>query len=142
MTIAAILEARDAHIISVNPEATVREVVALLAAQRIGAVPVVEDGRVIGILSERDIIRGLAGEGPALLDRAAGEVMTSPVISVEPGLEPLEGLTLMTRQRVRHLPVMAGEAMIGFVSIGDLVKARIEAIEREAEAMRVYIQTA
>ena len=142
MTIAAILEERDIRIISVDPEMEVRAVVTLLAAERIGAVPVVEEGRVVGILSERDIIRGLAAEGAALLDRRAGDVMTSPVISVEPELEPLHGLGLMTRQRVRHLPVMRGEAMIGFVSIGDLVKARIQTIEREAEAMRVYIQTA
>jgi CBS domain-containing protein len=140
MVIAAILESRDRDIISVPANMAVRDVVALLSARRIGAVPVIQDGAVVGILSERDIVHGLAAEGVALLDRIASEVMTSPVVTAEPDLHPIEALSLMTRRRIRHLPVMEDGRMVGFVSIGDLVKARIEAIEREAEAMRAYIQ--
>jgi CBS domain-containing protein len=142
MTIATILQDRDGDIVSVTAEATVKEAVALLATRRIGAVPVLEDGRVIGIMSERDVIYGLEQQGAELLDLPVRDVMTAPAIVVTSDMPLLTALSLMTHRRVRHLPVVDGDQMIGFVSIGDLVKARIELVQREAEAMRDYIQSA
>lgn len=142
MTIARLIEGRDAAIVTCDADATVREAVALLAERRIGAMPVLEKGRLAGIFSERDVIYQLQAQGPATLERKLREVMTSPAVTVEPDTSVLAALSLMTRRRVRHLPVMRGGEMIGLVSIGDLVKYRIERIESEAEAMRAYIQTA
>lgn len=141
MTIAAILESKGREVTSVAADATVAEVVKLLAERRIGAVPVVEAGRVVGIFSERDIIYGLARDGAATLDRAVSEVMTAPAISVDPGVPVLSALAMMTRRRIRHLPVVEAGVLVGFVSIGDLVKMRVDRIEAEAEAMRSYIAT-
>lgn len=142
MTIAAILESRAGEVISVGVDTPVRDAVALLAEKRIGAVPVMDGDRVAGIFSERDLVYHIAGEGAAMLDRTVGEVMTAPAITVASDLALLAALSLMTRRRVRHLPVVEGNRMIGFVSIGDLVKKRIDRIEQEAEEMRSYIQGA
>lgn len=143
MTIAALLQAREENsIISVSPSMRVNDVLALLADKRIGAVPVIEDERVVGIMSERDMIYGIRREGPAFLDRPVHEAMTKAVITVASSTSPLEALAMMTRRRIRHLPVVDDGVLIGFVSIGDLVKARMERIESEAAAMREYIQSA
>ncbi|TAK14506.1 MAG: CBS domain-containing protein [Rhizorhabdus sp.] len=143
MTIATILQGRgDNPIISISPGMAVVEVVALLADKRIGAVPVIEQEQVIGIMSERDMIYGLRKDGAKFLDREVRDVMTAPVITVTSDTSPLEALAMMTRRRIRHLPVVDDGVLIGFVSIGDLVKARMERIEGEAAAMREYIQTA
>lgn len=142
MTIARLIEGRSTDVVSCTTGTSVAEAVKLLADKRIGAVPVLAGGKVAGIFSERDVVYQLAAHGPAMLDRTVGEVMTSPPITVEPGSDVLDALGLMTRRRIRHLPVMQGEAMVGFVSIGDLVKYRIERIVAEAEAMRSYIQSA
>jgi len=142
MTIARLIEGRSGPIVSIDVAATVREAVALLAEKRIGALPVLKDGAIAGIFSERDVVYRLAAVGPAMLDGPVGDVMTAPAITVDPATEVLEALGLMTRRRIRHLPVVRDGAMIGFVSIGDLVKYRIERIESEAEAMRSYIQSA
>lgn len=139
MTIAAILQSKGGEIFSVGPDLRVVEVVKTLAERRIGAVPVIAGGQVLGIFSERDVIYGLAQEGPAILDRRVEEVMTSPALTVDRTTPILTALALMTRRRVRHLPVVEGEAVVGFVSIGDLVKVRLARIEAEAEAMRHYI---
>lgn len=142
MTIARLIEGRSGPIMSIDVHASVREAVALLAEKRIGALPVLKDGAIAGIFSERDVVYRLAAVGPAMLDGPVGDVMTAPAITVDPATEVLEALGLMTRRRIRHLPVVRDGAMIGFVSIGDLVKYRIERIESEAEAMRSYIQSA
>lgn len=142
MTISHLIEGRTTDIITCSARASVREAIALLAEKRIGALPVLEDGRVIGIFSERDVIYSLQSDGPAMLDHAVGDVMTAPPVTVTPETEILTALALMTKRRVRHLPVLQDSAMIGFVSIGDLVKSRIDRIESEAEAMRAYIQAA
>jgi CBS domain-containing protein len=139
MTIAAILQAKGGDIISVGPDRRVGEVIKLLAERRIGAVPVIADGRVEGIFSERDVIYGLAAEGPALLDRRVSEVMTSPAVTVERDMPLLSALAMMTRRRIRHLPVVECGAVIGIVSIGDVAKLRIDRAEADAEAMRHYI---
>jgi CBS domain-containing protein len=142
MTIRAILQSRESGIHVVGSEISVRQGVAKLAECRIGAMPVVADGAVVGIFSERDVLYGLAREGEAILDRTVGSIMISPAITVEPETAAMTALSLMTRRRIRHLPVMEGGKLIGFVSIGDLVKYRIDRIESEANAMRDYIQMA
>lgn len=139
MTLATILQQRSRDVIQVAPGTLVRSVIELLADNRIGAVPVVDDGEVIGVMSERDVIYSLRRDGAAILDWPVERVMTRPAITVDSTLSPTAGLSLMTRRRIRHLPVVEEGKMIGFISIGDLVKARIELIEGEAEAMRAYI---
>ena len=142
MTIRAILQSKGTEVLSISADATVADAVALLAGRRIGAVPVIDDGAVRGIFSERDVVYGLAREGAKILEQKVADVMISPAITVEPDSPVLTALSLMTRRRIRHLPVTEGEAAIGFVSIGDLVKYRIDKIEAEAAAMREYIQSA
>ena len=143
MTIARIIERRGSHeVISCEAFTAMRDAVALLAEKRIGALPVMHGGNVVGIFSERDVIYRLAHEGEICLKRPLEEVMTAPPITVEPTTPIDEALALMTRRRIRHLPVIDGTAMVGFISIGDLVKHRIDQVEHEAEALRNYIQTA
>lgn len=143
MKIAQLIAQRtSSDVIACTIDARVGDVIALLAEKRIGALPVVEHGRVAGIFSERDVVYRIASEGAACLDRPVGDVMTAPAITVEPGMQVLEALALMTRRRIRHLPVVDGDTMCGFISIGDLVKSRIDEIAQEAEAMRSYIMTA
>jgi CBS domain-containing protein len=142
MTIANILQGKGHDIVSVESGTTVREAVALLAEKRIGAVPVLEDGRVAGIMSERDVIYCLKSDGAAMLDWPVSRVMTAPAITIEPKVSALAALSQMTKRRIRHLPVVEDGRLIGFVSIGDLVAYRINRIEQEAEAMRDYIQGA
>jgi CBS domain-containing protein len=129
-------------VIACDAGASVAEAIALLAEKRIGALPVFDAGRVAGIFSERDVVYRMAQEGAACLERRVGEVMTAPAITIAPDMAVLEALALMTRRRVRHLPVVENDTMCGFISIGDLVKSRIDEIAQEAEAMRSYIQTA
>lgn len=142
MTIRHLIEGRRAAILTCEADARVQDAVALLAERRIGALPVLEGGKVAGIFSERDLIYRLQELGPPVLDLPVCKVMTAPAVTVTADTSVLAALSLMTRRRVRHLPVMEGECMIGFISIGDLVKYRIDRIESEAEAMRVYIQSA
>lgn len=142
MTIAAILKSKGGEVVTLPPSASVAGAVALLAERRIGAAPVVEGDRVIGIFSERDVVYCLASKGAAALDLSVVEVMTAPARTVTPDEPVLGALSLMTRRRIRHLPVLEGDRLVGFVSIGDLVKYRMDRIEQEAEAMRSYIQSA
>ena len=143
MTIAAILRDKGDRVISIAGDMTLTQAVTLLAAERIGAAPVLgDDGGVAGIFSERDVIRALQVHGGAALDRTVGEVMTAPAISVAPDLSVIGALSLMTQRRFRHLPVVTDGQLVGFVSIGDLVKYRIDRIEADAAAMRDYIQSA
>jgi CBS domain-containing protein len=142
MTIAQILSRKSGDLLSVSCETPVREAVAMLAANKIGSLPVTRDGAVIGIMSERDIIYCLASEPEAVLDWPVEKVMTSPAITVTRDVAVLTALSQMSRKRIRHLPVVEGDKLVGIVSIGDLVAYRIEKIEQEAEAMRAYIQSA
>lgn len=142
MTIGAILKDKGGEVVSLPSAATVREAVALLAERRIGAVPVVDGGDVVGIFSERDVTYCLAREGAGALDRTLAEVMTTSVQTVGAGDAVIGALSLMTRRRIRHLPVVEDGGLVGFVSIGDLVKYRIDRIEADAAAMRDYIQQA
>ena len=141
MTIAVILQGKGSEVLTVDCATTVREAVALLAERKIGAVPVLRAGQVAGIMSERDIIYCLKSDGAAVLDWPVEKIMTAPAITVEPSGDILAALALMTKRRIRHLPVVEGEALVGLVSIGDLVKFRMDKIEAEAEAMLNYIQS-
>ncbi|MEP7221614.1 MAG: CBS domain-containing protein [Novosphingobium sp.] len=143
MTIARVMANQPVHEV-VTCEATIplREAVALLAERRIGALPVHEGERIVGIFSERDVIYTLAQHGADALDRPVREVMTAPAVTISPETSVLSALSLMTKRRIRHLPVTRDGRTVGFISIGDLVKYRIDHIEAEAEALRSYIQTA
>ena len=142
MTIALILQTKGGDVVSVARDATVADAVALLAEKRIGAMPVMDGDTVVGILSERDVIYCLKADGAAALDRRVEQAMTTPVESVAPDQPVLSALSLMTRRRIRHLPVIDSGRIVGFVSIGDLVKYRIDRIEADAAAMRDYIRSA
>lgn len=141
MTIRAILQGKSQEIISIASDAYVADAVALLAEKRIGALPVMDQGTVIGVFSERDVIYCLAHVGAEAVGKTVREVMTSPAVTATRDLPVLSALSLMTRRRIRHLPVVEDGALVGFVSIGDLVKYRIERIESEASALRDYIQS-
>lgn len=134
-----IADRRSSDVISCSVDGEVRDAVRLLASRRIGALPVMEGGRVVGIFSERDVIYRLAEEGDACLVRPVGDVMTSPPITVDRATKIVQALALMTKRRIRHLPVVDGDTMCGFISIGDLVKSRFDEVQHEAEAMRDYI---
>jgi CBS domain-containing protein len=142
MTISEILSSKGSDVASVPVGASVRDAVALLAAKRIGAVPVIEGGEIRGIFSERDLVGCLCDNGADALDWPVDRVMNSPVETVGVETPILAALATMTNRRMRHLPVVESGELRGIVSIGDLVKYRIERIEAEAEAMRSYIQTA
>lgn len=141
MTIARIIAQRGASdIIACDCTTPVSEVVQTLASKRIGALPVLREGRVVGIVSERDVIYRLADRGKDCLDVAVEEIMTSPAITVEPATTVDEALGMMTRRRFRHFPVVENGALVAFISIGDLVKHKMDEVQGEAEALRNYIQ--
>ena len=142
MTIQAILGSKGRDVATIGPDERMSQAVATLGEKRIGALPVIADGRVLGILSERDLIYCLRDHGAEVLDWPVSRAMTSPAITVEPSTPILAAMAMMTKRRVRHLPVVSAGELLGIVSIGDLVKYRMERIEQEAEAMRTYIQSA
>ncbi len=141
MSIQAILGDKGREVATIGADARLSDAVRVLGERRIGALPVLEDGRIVGIMSERDVIYSLKDHGPEVLDWPVSRIMTSPALTVDPSTEVLSALALITQRRVRHLPVVSGGELIGIVSIGDLVKHRIERIEFEAQAMRDYIQS-
>lgn len=143
MTIARLIAGRSGEIWSCHADDRVADAVEMLATRRIGALPVFDgQEQVAGIFSERDVLYCLQAKGSAALDLKVREVMTAPAVTIHPDTHVDEALGLMTRRRIRHLPVEQDGRIVGFVSIGDLVKYRIDQIAAEAEAMRSYIQTA
>jgi CBS domain-containing protein len=142
MTIGAILGGKGREVVSITAEQSVGAAVALLAQRRIGAVPVLDGDQVAGVFSERDVIYAIAEHGAAALERTVADIMTAPAITVGPDEAVIGALSLMSKRRIRHLPVVEGNRIVGMVSIGDLVKYRIDRIEADAEAMRSYIQSA
>ena len=141
MTIAAVLRGKGSEVETISANDRVMEVVRRLGEKRIGALPVIEDSRIVGIISERDVIYCLRDHGSEVLDWPVSQVMSSPAITADSSTPVLSALALMTQRRIRHLPVVEAHRMCGIVSIGDLVKYRMERIEAEAEAMREYIQS-
>jgi CBS domain-containing protein len=142
MTIESVLRGKGSAVETIASDAKVHEAVCKLGEKRIGALLVIEGGRIAGIMSERDVIYSIRDHGAAILDWPISKVMSSPAITADPNMSILAALALMTQRRIRHLPVTQGGEICGIVSIGDLVKYRMERIEAEAEAMREYIQTA
>lgn len=143
MIIASILKQKGTEVVSVRPEDTVLDVARTLTQHRIGAALVRgPEGRILGIISERDIVRGMAGHGPGTSQLPVKELMTSDLVTVTPQTLVVQALSLITRHRVRHLPVLEEERLAGLVSIGDLVKARIEEAEHEAEELKAYVVSA
>lgn len=142
MTIGSVLRHKGSHVETIAADASVLEAVHTLGEKRIGALLVTEGGRIAGIMSERDVIYCLRSHGPNVLQRPVSQAMTAPAITAESSMTVLGALSLMTQRRIRHLPVVDDGELKGMVSIGDLVKHRMERIEAEAEAMRSYIQSA
>ena len=142
MTISAVLGSKGKEVVTVGTDATLSEAVRLLAEHRIGALPILGDGGVQGIMSERDVIYCLREHGPEVLDWPVGRIMSAPVVTVGLDTPVLSALAQMTQRRIRPLPVVERGELAGIVSIGDLVKHRMERIEAEADAMRTYIQSA
>ena len=126
-------------LISVTRQTPISEIAALLHANRIGAVLVVEAGAILGLVSERDICAGLHTHGVGILAALAGEIMPAPVVTTPPTTTVTEAMAIMTDRRFRHLPVTEGDRILGLVSIGDLVKRRIEEAEAESDALKHYI---
>ncbi len=143
MTVAEILSGKGREVATIVPERTIAEAVDELGRRRIGALVVVEGrDRVAGIISERDIVRALAKRGAALLNETVASIMTREVVTCGENETINRVMGRMTRGRFRHLPVIENGRLAGIVSIGDVVKARIEEVEHEAEDMQTYIATA
>ena len=142
MTIARLIAGREQQIVHCAPHESVRDAAKRLAENRIGAMPVVEGGRVVGIFSERDLLYCIARHGDGALELLIDAVMTAPPITADPESTVRDALEVMTLRRIRLLPVLDGERLVAFVSIGDLVKHRLELVENEAQHMRDYIRMA
>ena len=143
MTVKAILSRKGSEVITMDPNAALSDAVSTLARHRIGAVVITgADREVVGILSERDIVRALAERGPGALDEPLGQVMTRKVLTCT-GSETIGHLMeRMTAGKFRHLPVVEDGRLAGIISIGDVVKSRLEEMEQESNALREYILTA
>lgn len=137
MSVQQILKVKGGNdVVTIGPDATVGEAAALLSARRIGAVVVTEDGRsVLGILSERDIVRELGVQGAGCLNRRVREAMTSKIVTCGRGDSAETVMQRMTDGRFRHMPVIEDGAMVGLISIGDVVKARLDELKMEKEAL-------
>ncbi len=143
MNVEQLLSGKGREVISVQPHRTLAEAIRTLSEKRIGAVVVMgADGSLVGILSERDIIRALGEQGGAALESAVSRSMTSKVVTCRPQTSVDELMEIMTMGRFRHVPVVENGRVAGIVSIGDVVKHRVAAIEAESQAMRDYIAMA
>lgn len=137
-TIERVLAAKGADVLSTSADAPVAEAVRLMTDRNVGAVVVVDGDVVVGILSERDVVRRLAVE-PAVLEQQVGEVMTSPVTSCGLQTTTNELMRLMTDGRFRHVPVVEDDRLVGIVSIGDVVKRRLDELETETQHLTEYV---
>jgi CBS domain-containing protein len=143
MNVKAILAAKGGDIVCIEPSADLAAAVKLLSTHRIGAVLIRgAGGRLSGILSERDIMRAISEHGAAALTLPVGQVMTRNVATCTEDDTIASIMERMTEGKFRHMPVVSKGELIGLVSIGDVVKQRVEEIEQESEAMRDYIRTA
>lgn len=142
MNVATILNAKGKAVATARPDASLLDVAAKLAARKIGAIVVVGDnGRVAGIISERDIVRAIAAHGSAALAMTAAEFMTRDIVSCRENTTVEDLMATMTDGRFRHMPVIEDGALVGIVSIGDVVKNHIAEVEMEVTAMRGYLAT-
>jgi len=141
MSVATILAGKGNSVISLPADATLLTAAETLSSHKIGAVLVMDGEAVLGVLSERDLVRVLAKNGGAALDAPASTMMTRDVITCGPGHTIAEVMELMTEKRIRHLPVLEDGRLAGMISIGDVVKERIAETEREAATLREFIHT-
>jgi len=142
MTIARILAAKGRDVVTIPPDRTLVEVAQVLVARNIGAVVVADDqGGVIGLLSERDIVRAVANRGTTACNDAASMYMTAKVITTSEDESIYAVMEKMTKERSRHIPVVRDEKLVGVVSIGDMVKHKLAECQYEHKAMREYIAT-
>jgi CBS domain-containing protein len=139
MRIADVLRSKGSDVATVDPTATVAELISELATHNVGALPVVDGGELVGIVSERDVVRRLDVAGPGLLEARVGDIMITGVTTCAPGDSVADIAAVMTNRRFRHLPVVVEGQLAGIVSIGDLVKARIDLLESEREQLQSYI---
>ena len=143
MSVERILAEKESGVVTVEPDRTLADVARLLSEKRIGAVVVSDQRRtVLGIISERDIVRALAREGAATLQSPVSQYMVANPMTCTRAASVNELMEMMTNRRFLHVPVVEGERLIGMVSIGDIVKHRLEEIEAEHRALRDYIATA
>jgi CBS domain-containing protein len=140
MNVDSILRGKGSSVATIAPQATIADAVAMLQRERIGAIVVSRDGaKVDGILSERDIIHGLAGLGGRLLETHVEALMTRRVVTCTPRDSVAELMAEMTKRRIRHIPVLRDGELAGIISIGDVVKARLDEMEYETSSLRSYI---
>lgn len=140
MTVKAILSEKGRQVITETPDATLSQICATLSTHRIGAVVLLDaDQKIAGIMSERDIVRAIAAHGPDAIAHAAADYMSRNVVTCREEDTIHDVMAIMTNGRFRHMPVVRGDRLIGVVSIGDVVKRRIELVEQEAEQIRSYI---
>jgi len=140
MTVAAILKHKGDAVFAVDPTATVPMVASMLTIKRIGAVLVRDaGGQVLGIVSERDIVRSMASNGLNTMEMTAGQLMTRVIHTVTPSTTVSQAMEQMTLARVRHLPVVEHDTLLGMISIGDVVKARIMQTEHEVDSLKAYV---
>ena len=142
MTVRSILDSKGHQVLSVEPDAKLAAAVKILGERKIGAVLVMSEGRIEGILSERDIVRALSERGAGVLDESVNEVMTRKVVSCRESDTVAGIMEMMTLGKFRHLPVVEEGRVVGLISIGDIVKRRVQEYETEQEALRDYIKTA
>jgi len=139
MQVENILQSKGRAVITVTAGSTIAEAVELLNAKKIGAVVVVDGKKVVGILSERDVVRHLGKDWGALASRPVSDVMTKAVVSVSRFATVADVMERMTEKRIRHMPIVDNGELVGIVSIGDVVKRKIEETEQEALALKEYI---
>lgn len=143
MVISVILKGKGHEVVSVSPNNKVLEVARILTERGIGAALVRDAaGGILGIISERDIVRGMANQGQGTTQLPAEKLMTHDLVTITPHTPVSEAMELMTNHRVRHLPVLEKGELVGLVSIGDLVKARIDEAEHEAAELKAYVVSA
>ena len=139
-TVAQLMAGKTSGVISIRPQETLSKAVGVLAEKRIGALLVTDEtGALVGILSERDIVRGMGPHGADLHDVRVSELMTRDLIRCAPEDTVNEAMAMMTERHIRHLPVFDGDSLVGLISIRDLMKHRIMEVQSEAEALRQYI---
>ena len=139
MLVSQILRTKGDSVFTTGPDELLATAAELLHARYVGALVVMDAERVVGILSERDVVRALAEDGSGAMDRPVSDYMTANVLFAEPG-DTVDGLLArMTDRRIRHLPVCKAERLVGIVSIGDLVKSKISEVEAEADGLKAYI---
>ncbi len=140
MLVSAILARKGSEVLTVAPDALVRDVVELLRVHRIGALVVSDDGSsVVGIVSERDVVRQIAEIGPEVLTGPVAESMTRTVVTCAPTDTTEQLMEVVTTRRIRHIPVVEEGSLVGLVSIGDIVASRVQELEEEAQLLRDYI---